>query len=132
MKYTTSQYAMALHQAIAETKPIDQEKVLDNFVSVLKKNGDLAKIDEIEREFFKYEREAKGIKLAEVTTAKRLSGSDEEKLIKDLNEYVSGQVELKTKVDEGLVGGIVIRLGDEMIDGSVRKSLRELKNELIK
>lgn len=105
---------------------------MDNFVSVLKENGDLGKIDEIEREFFNYEREAKGIKVAKVTTAKELSGAEEQWIIKELNDYVGGRVELKKRVDQGLVGGVVIRLGDELIDGSVKKNLKDLKEQLSK
>ena len=132
MKYTSSQYAIALHRAIFESRPADQEKILDNFVSVLKQNADLSLLDQIEQEFHKYERESKGIQLAEVTTAKPLTPEQEKQLIADLNEHVAGQVELKKKVDEGLLGGIVVRIGDELMDGSVKRNLQELKNELIK
>ncbi len=132
MKYTSKQYAQALHRAVSESAPAAQDKILDNFVAVLKENGDFSRVDEIQEEFLNYEREARGIKLAEVTTAHTLSGGEEKKIVEDLNKYVRGQVELKKKVDEGLVGGVVIRIGDELIDGSVKKTLRDLKNELIK
>lgn len=131
MKFTSRQYASALHQAIFETRPPDQEKILDNFVRLLKEHGDLNKLDEIEKEFYSYDREARGIREANVTSAKPLSLTDEEKLIKDLNAHVGGQVELKKNVDEGLVGGIVVRVGDELIDGSVKNSLEELRRKLI-
>lgn len=132
MKYSAKQYAQALHQAILESAAADQEKILDNFVAVLKENGDFARIAEIEREFLGYEREQKGVKLAEVTTARKLTEREEHALVKDLNEYVKGQVELRAKVDQGLVGGVVVRIGDELIDGSVRKTLKDLKEQLVK
>ncbi len=131
MRFTPKQYAQALHQAIFESAPADQEKILDNFVTVLKENGDLGRLDEIEKEFFSCEREAKGIKLAEVTTAKALKDTEEQKIIGELNKYVGAQVELKTKIDEGLLGGVVVRIGDEFIDGSVRRNLKDLKEQLI-
>lgn len=132
MRYTAKQYAQALHQAIFESAEADQEKILDNFVAVLKENRDLSRIPEIEQEFFNYEREIRGTKVAEVTSAKGLSKSEETQIIKSLNEYLGVQVELKKKVDEGLVGGVVIKIGDELIDGSVRKNLNNLKEKLIK
>lgn len=131
MKYTTKQYAAALFQAVFESRPQDQERVLDNFAAVLKENRDLGKLNEIEHEFFNYERESRGVSLAEITTAQPMSLASEQKIIRELNEYVGGQVELKKKVDEGLVGGVVIKLGDELIDGSVRKNLKDLKKQLI-
>jgi len=132
MRYAPRQYAAALRQAILESSPAAQEKVLDNFAAVLKENGDLTKIDEIETEFLNYEKEAKGIKIADVSTARELSGEQEQQIIKELNEYVGGQVELRKKIDEGLIGGVVIRMGDELIDGSVKKNLKDLKESLTK
>lgn len=132
MKYSPKQYAQALHQAIFESRPQDQEKILDNFVAVLKANGDLGMLDEIESAFFAYEREIKGVKLAEVTAARTITNAEEEKIIRELNEYVGGKVELKKQVDEGLIGGVMIKIGDELIDGSVRGNLQDLKERLTK
>ena len=39
-------------------------------------------------------------------------------------------VELKPKVDASLIGGIIARIGDKLIDGSTRSKLEELKREL--
>ncbi|OGH68660.1 MAG: ATP synthase F1 subunit delta [Candidatus Magasanikbacteria bacterium RIFCSPHIGHO2_01_FULL_47_8] len=130
INYTPKQYAQALHLAISESNPKDQERILDNFVQVLKSNGHLGLLDEIEKEFLRHDREQRGVKQAEITTAKPLSRDEEAKLIHNLNEYVGGKVELKKKVDEGLIGGIMVKIGDELIDGSVKKSLQELKNKL--
>lgn len=132
MKYSPQQYAQALHQAIFESKPADQEKVLDNFVLTLKQNNDLGLIDEIENEFYNCERVRKNVKLAEITTARELSSEEGNRLLKELNEYVGGEVELKKKVDAGLVGGVIVKIEDELIDGSVKRSLKELKELLIK
>lgn len=130
--YTSKQYAIALYQAIFESNPINQEMILDNFIAVLKENGDLGKIDEIEREFFDYDRQVRNIKVAEVVSAKKLSKTEEAEIIQKLNTHVGSKVELKARIDAGLVGGIVIRLGDELIDGSVKTSLAELKDQLMK
>lgn len=130
-RYTPKQYARALHQAIVESRPEDQDIILDNLVAILKESGDFGKIDQIEEEFLSCEREVQGIRIAEVTSAKELSVGEEKKIIKDLNAYVGGKVELKKKIDAGLIGGIVIKVGDELIDGSVKKSLEDLKSRLV-
>ncbi len=131
MRYSAKQYAIALYQAIFETDAKDQEKILTNFVSVLKQNGDLGCVNEIEQEFYGYEREAKGIKIAQVVSARELTLDEERNIIKKLNEFVGSKVELKKKVDEGLVGGVVIKIGDERIDGSVKGTLEHLKSKLV-
>lgn len=131
-KLTPKQYATALYQALSETDLRDHDKVLDNFVSVLRENQALGMVSAIEQEYLAYEREAKGITLAEVTSARPLASEEESKLIQELNNYVKGKVELRKQIDEGLIGGVMIKVGDELIDGSVRKSLDEFKQELIK
>ncbi len=132
MTYSPKQYAQALHQAIFESRPEDEGRILDNFAQLLKSNGDLLKADAIEQEFFNYEREIKEVQTAEVTSAKKLSAAEEERILKELNAYVGGKVELKKQVQAGLVGGVVIKLGDLLLDGSVRRTLEDLKNQLIK
>lgn len=132
MNYTPKQYARALYLAISETRPDDQDRVIENFVAILKDHGNLSRIDEIEQEFQNYDRETKGIKVANVATAQKLSDTQERQLVRELNEYLGGQVELRTVVDKGWIGGVVIKIGDELIDASVRKNLSELKKALIK
>ena len=132
MGYSPKQYALALYQAISESAPADEGKILDNFTLVLKENRDLGKLDEIEREFIGASKAERGIQTAHVATAQKLSQSEEAKIISELNFYIGHKVELKTKVDAGLLGGVVIKIGDELIDGSVKKSLQDLKEKLIK
>ena len=130
MKFTAEEYAKALYLAVSESR--DQDRVLDNFVLILKQNGDLGLIDELEREFYKLERVASGVKLAEVHSATPLSAQMEAALIDKLNRHVGGKVELKQEIDQGLLGGVVIRVDEELMDGSLKKNLQELKKELIK
>lgn len=131
-KYTVKHYAMALHQAVFETHLKDQDKVIDRFAEILKENNDLHLLDEIEREFAVFERSQKNIVEAEVISARPLSSSEEENLIKELNKFAGSKVEIRKKVDEGLIGGVVVRLGDQLIDGSVKRELKDLKEKLTK
>lgn len=130
MKYSSKQYAFALHQALSESRPQDQEKILDNFVKILKENGDLGRFEEIESQFLEISRIASGVKLAEIASARELTKPEEAKIVQELNEYIGGKVEIKKKVDQSLIGGVVIRVGDERIDGSVKGNLMDLKTKL--
>lgn len=132
MKPTPRQYAAALHQAISSSQTADLDKILDNFMSLLKENGDLTQAGVIEEEFYAYDRESRGIVTAAVTSAKNLDPKSERKIIEELNRYLSGQVELKKQIDESMVGGVMVRVGDELIDGSVKRSIKDLKDTLSK
>ena len=43
---------------------------------------------------------------------------------------VKGKVELKKKIDENILGGVVIKMDDTLIDASVKRSLEDLKKDL--
>ena len=74
--------------------------------------------------------EANGIFHANVTTAVPLSEADAKAVERRLAEMTGGQVIVKTRVDEGLLGGLVVRIGDRLIDGSTKSRLLALKSAL--
>lgn len=130
MKFSAKQYAQALYDSLEDTNPKDLDLVLNNFVEVLALNNDIKNYTEIEMEFHKLELEKKGKKLAEVTTATPLGRDNERQIITELNKLVGSDVELKKRIDEKILGGVVIRMDDQLIDASVRGELNDLKKEL--
>lgn len=126
MKLTPAQYAQALYDAVHETANKDHDIVLDNFVKILAANGDIPKQPEIEAEYHRLEMKEKGIKQGEIIFAKEHNP----KILDELNKVVDGKVEFKTKLDEGIVGGVVIRVDDTLIDASVKTQLDNLNREL--
>lgn len=72
----------------------------------------------------------KGILRADVTTATKLSA----RLQKDFEEAIAKatgmEVELTTKMDEALIGGYVLQVGDDMIDNSIKIKLNSLRRTL--
>lgn len=132
MKFLPKQYAQALIDSLSETDPKDTDKVLDNFVKVLAENNELRQFDQIAQEFHKLELNKKGIKQVEVTSAHPLSKENEQHILKELNKLVKNDLELVKKLDEKLIGGLVVRMDDQLIDTSVKSNLDKLKKELIK
>ncbi len=74
--------------------------------------------------------EAKGISHATVTSAVPLSAEDRRAVEQRLREITGGDVIIETKVDEGILGGLVVRIGDRLIDGSTKSRLLALKRRL--
>ena len=89
--------------------------------------GDIA--DEYQRLLDNY-RGIEGAEVAEVTTAIPLDDEDRLRLAQRLTTIVGKPIVLKPKVDSSLIGGIIIRIGDKLIDGSIRSKLEALRNEL--
>ena len=73
---------------------------------------------------------AKGISHATVTSAVPLLPDDKRAVEQKLREITGGEVILDTEVDEGILGGLVVRIGDRLIDGSTRSRLIALKQRL--
>ena len=76
--------------------------------------------------------EAKGLVVAQVMTAVPLADDQRRALIARLQARTGQTVELDEKVDKTLLGGMIIILGDQIIDGSVRHKLSLLRDELMK
>lgn len=72
----------------------------------------------------------KGIELAEVTTALELSEDERRLVAQRLAARVGKNVDLRTRVDPAIIGGVVARVGDQLFDGSVRGRLQALKRRL--
>ena len=125
---TTLQYAQALHGAIQETNPKDHDKVLDNFVKVLSENGDIGKYQEIEKEYQSLQAKEQGIEEVTVVTAQEMPNAKH--MISELNELVGKRLKVNQEVDPSLIGGMVIRAGDTLIDASVKRQLIELEKTI--
>lgn len=128
MKITAKQYAEALFSALAETDGKDHDKVMDNFVKVLTDNGDLGLYNQISEEFVKTEMAARNVREAEVTVARPQDTNQQ--LVEKLNEVIGSKVEVKKKIDEEIIGGVVVRVDDTLIDASVKTQLDNLNKAL--
>lgn len=105
-------------------------KEADRFLDTLFANDRVAYLPDILEIFRELRREAEGEIHAVVTSAVPLSEEQEATVIARLKERFGQQVTLETEVDESLLGGMVVRAGDLVIDGSVRGGLEQLRNHL--
>lgn len=74
--------------------------------------------------------DAKGIVFAEVTSAKALTKGQSEKLAAVLKSKVGSDVEINQIVDANLIAGLIVKLGSQMIDTSIRSKLAALQNTM--
>jgi len=102
-----------------------------NLVLLLVTRGRLGIIGDIADGYQRRLDSYRGIEPAEVTTAVPLDDKDKAKLAEHLGVIVGKKVKLKCEVDPGLIGGIVARIGDKLLDGSTHSKLMALKRELV-
>jgi F-type H+-transporting ATPase subunit delta len=72
----------------------------------------------------------RGIELADVTTAVPLEAGGKSVLTKHLEALTGKKIVMDLKVDPGIIGGIIIRTGGKLIDGSTTSRLTALKDKL--
>ncbi|MCF6195162.1 MAG: F0F1 ATP synthase subunit delta [Emcibacter sp.] len=102
----------------------------ENFVKVLVFNGRVTLLPVIRKLFERYLSEHQGIVDVEVATAYPLSREDRTMLVQALERNLGKRVRLDVHEDRQLIGGIRVRAGDKVIDGSVRGRLERLAKRL--
>ena len=123
--------------------PLDQrrtvaERVFDglsrparNLVLVLVQRGRIEQLPRVAAEFRRLDDLRQGITNATATSAAPLTDTEVRALTARLEQMTGGRIALQTDVDEGLLGGLVVRVGDRLIDGSVRGRLERLRNQIV-
>jgi len=101
-----------------------------NFVRVLVDNQRLLILPEIAAIFETLRAEAEKTVNVVVDSAFELSATQQEKIMASLKQRMGREIRLTCKIDKELLGGIVIRAGDKVIDGSARTRLGEMANAL--
>lgn len=127
-KVTNKQFAKALYEATEDLKGEKLHKALKQFVVVLRQNNKLKRSGSIIAEYVKYSKKQLGIIEMTVTTARKL-GSHTLDLI---DKAFGGKTEMTEKLDLALIGGVKIKTDDKIFDGSIKKQLINLKNNLNK
>jgi len=88
-------------------------------------------LPDISTSFTKVLEESKGIARADVRTSIALDAETEKKL-RDALEGVTGkQILMEKHVDPSLIGGVLVRIGDQLLDSTVRTRLKEMKEKLL-
>jgi F-type H+-transporting ATPase subunit delta len=99
-----------------------------NFIKLLAENRRLNVLPQISAMFKETRAEEEKEVVVNVTSASPLDKAYQQKLVKALTKRLDRKVKLSCEVDPSLVGGVVIRAGDLVIDGSVRGKLMRLNN----
>ena len=103
----------------------------ENLIKILVENNRINISSEINNLFQQLVRERKGVITAQIHTRFPLSGNEEQLLQKKLTEKFGKQCRLDIINDSKVIGGIIIKIGDSVIDLSLEGRLKEFARELV-
>ena len=105
---------------------IGLDPITTKFLGVLARNGRKGELRSVIRAFRRLAAEHRGETTAEVTTARPLSDDQLAALRQQLRTRAGRDVNIEATVDQNILGGIVVKLGSQMIDASIRTKLNRL------
>ena len=111
-------------EALVPTLGVDP--ITANFLGVLAENGRLSELRNVIRSARRLAAAHRGETTAEVTSAHPLNDGPVARLKANLKARVGRDVSIDARVDPALLGGMVVRLGSQMIDASIRTKLNNL------
>ena len=132
MKITANQYAKTLYEVTKDKSQKEISGLVSRFVEVLNKNRQMKLMPKIFEKFKEIWNKENGIVEAEITTKFEIVDMELRKIENFIKEkYSAKKVEITNVIDEKIKGGIIIKIGDEILDGSVIGQLKKMENNLI-
>jgi F-type H+-transporting ATPase subunit delta len=114
-----------LRSGLADVSPLAL-----NLARLLVQKGRIALAGQVRDEYQRLLDEHRGMAQALVLTAVPLSEDEERAVAQRLRELTGKEIVLERRVDPEIMGGLVARVGDRLIDGSTRTRLLELRRKL--
>ncbi len=106
-------------------------KSVHNFMMLLIDKHRISLIEEIVGEYEALSNQARNIVVAYVTTASALDQKQQTALTAKLKAITGKDIQLKTHIDPSIIGGVVVKMGDRLIDGSVTSQIKSLEKQLM-
>lgn len=107
----------------------DSNEITKGLIQTLLDNKRIAMLQEVAYKYIILYEKKKGEEVAYVTTAFPLTADLEKKILAQVTKATGKKVTLENKIDESIIGGFVLRVGDTQYDASIANKLNGLKRE---
>jgi F-type H+-transporting ATPase subunit delta len=111
--------------------PAEANDSIRNFLYTLLKNGHLNSLSEIATALTRLATKGPSVEVGLVTTAVPLSDAEKEQFQTKLSESYGDALSLDFTVDESILGGAIVQVGDKIIDGSLVTKLESIREKLM-
>ena len=106
------------------------QQLLANALQLMLERGRFAAVPELHSAYDALAIVEEGVVEVEVISAAELSPETEKKIAARIKEATGRRVEMARRVDPSIIGGLVLRIGDVIVDGSVKARIRQLRRRL--
>lgn len=134
MKITNDQYAKLLYEISKTSDEKERVILIKGVANLMKKNGDVAKLNNIEIRYQTIKQKSSGQLEGIVYTANKL----EEKELDAIQKAIAVQkdisnklISLKNEINSDLKGGFVVKFENEILDGSLEGKINRVKKALV-
>jgi F-type H+-transporting ATPase subunit delta len=110
----------------------DADETVVNFLDLLIEKHRMPFLFRIRREFDELWEEENRLLPVQVTSAIELDESTVRRIGDTIGQQTDRQIELTSEVDPGILGGIVLRVGNSILDASIRNRLEKLRKQVVK
>lgn len=110
--------------------PAGTDQPVRNFLYTLLREGDLALLPDVIGELERMSRGGPQVQVARVTTAIELSDEEKDQFRQKLRAKYGQNLDFVFHVDPGIYGGVIVQIGDKVIDGSIAARLEALSQAL--
>ena len=124
-----SEQKLKLLDAIAKKARLLSE--IRNFAAVLISNGRIHAFNQIAREAIAQINEQLGIANAEIISTRELGAEEKHRLEAQVAKAAGKKLRVRYSLDLGLVGGVLVKVGSTVYDGSVRGQLQRIREQIV-
>jgi F-type H+-transporting ATPase subunit delta len=125
--FSTEEKKQGLDRAVT-----DEDGIVRNFLALLVENHRMPVIFRVRRELDRLWEEVHRLLPVQVTSAVALDEAVISRISEEIGRQTGRRVELKTTVDPDVLGGIVLRVGNSILDASIRTRLESLRQQVAK
>ena len=123
--------AVTLEQQAIAALPADAPREVRNFLVTLARDGKLDLLPAVVQSFEQYGQSNARPLIGEVISAIELDEQQRAKIVGNLRARYGERLELRYGVDASLIGGLIIRIGDQVLDNSLRARLSAVQRSML-
>ncbi|NOK62104.1 MAG: hypothetical protein GFH27_549321n91 [Chloroflexi bacterium AL-W] len=121
-----------IEKRLKDVLPPDTPTQVYNFVLALAKEGQLDQISNIVHSFESFtQTDGERALIGEVTSAIELEAKQRQHIETDLRSRYGEHLELQFRIDPSIIGGLIIRIGDQVLDNSLRTRLSAVQRNML-